>query len=139
MDLNKLRIFKCVADVGQINEASAILKMAASNISQNLSTMEKELGCKVFTRHYKGVRLTKEGDLLYETAAKILEEYSFGLSKIKKNHNSSQETLEIATSFGISSSDWFVSNPRTGDEIKIAACKAAGFKAGKPFKDAINA
>tara|TARA_B110000879_G_scaffold134148_1_gene175634 strand:+ start:268 stop:543 length:276 start_codon:yes stop_codon:yes gene_type:complete len=30
-------------------------------------------------------------------------------------------------------------NPRTGDEIKIAACKAAGFKAGKPLKDAINA
>jgi DNA-binding protein HU-beta len=30
-------------------------------------------------------------------------------------------------------------NPRTGDEIKIAACKAAGFKAGKPLKDAVNA
>jgi DNA-binding protein HU-beta len=30
-------------------------------------------------------------------------------------------------------------NPRTGDEVKIAACKAAGFKAGKPFKEAINA
>ncbi len=30
-------------------------------------------------------------------------------------------------------------NPRTGDEIKIAACKAAGFKAGKPLKEAINA
>ncbi len=30
-------------------------------------------------------------------------------------------------------------NPRTGDAIKIAACKAAGFKAGKPLKDAINA
>jgi DNA-binding protein HU-beta len=29
-------------------------------------------------------------------------------------------------------------NPRTGDEIKIAACKAAGFKAGKPLKEAIN-
>jgi len=29
-------------------------------------------------------------------------------------------------------------NPRTGDAIPIAACKVAGFKAGKPLKEAIN-
>ena len=29
-------------------------------------------------------------------------------------------------------------NPRTGDEIKVAASKAPVFKAGKAFKDAIN-
>jgi DNA-binding transcriptional LysR family regulator len=108
MDLNKLKIFKCVADVGQINESASILKMAASNISQSLSAMERELGCKIFTRHYKGVRLTDEGKLLYESTIKILEEYSFGLSRIRKNHKTAQETLEISTSFGISSSDWFV-------------------------------
>ncbi len=29
-------------------------------------------------------------------------------------------------------------NPRTGDTIQIAACKAAGFKAGTELKKAIN-
>lgn len=29
-------------------------------------------------------------------------------------------------------------NPRTGQEIKIAASKAPGFKAGKGLKDALN-
>ena len=29
-------------------------------------------------------------------------------------------------------------NPRTGEEIKIAASKAAAFKAGKALKDSIN-
>ena len=29
-------------------------------------------------------------------------------------------------------------NPRTGDEIKIAASKVPGFKAGKGLKDAVN-
>ncbi|MCQ2914785.1 MAG: HU family DNA-binding protein [Alphaproteobacteria bacterium] len=29
-------------------------------------------------------------------------------------------------------------NPRTGKEIKIAACKAPKFKAGKTLKDALN-
>jgi DNA-binding protein HU-beta len=29
-------------------------------------------------------------------------------------------------------------NPRTGDAIQIAAFKVAGFKAGKPLKEAIN-
>ena len=30
-------------------------------------------------------------------------------------------------------------NPQTGAEIKIAACKAPQFKAGKALKDAVNA
>ena len=30
-------------------------------------------------------------------------------------------------------------NPQTGAEIKIAACKATKFKAGKALKDAVNA
>lgn len=29
-------------------------------------------------------------------------------------------------------------NPRTGEDIKIAACKAPAFKAGKALKDAVN-
>ena len=28
--------------------------------------------------------------------------------------------------------------PRTGEEVKIAACKAPAFKAGKALKDAVN-
>ena len=29
-------------------------------------------------------------------------------------------------------------NPRTGASVKIAACKAPAFKAGKALKDAVN-
>ena len=29
-------------------------------------------------------------------------------------------------------------NPRTGEEVKIAACKAPAFKAGKALKDKVN-
>ena len=29
-------------------------------------------------------------------------------------------------------------NPRTGEEVKITACKAPAFKAGKALKDAVN-
>ena len=29
-------------------------------------------------------------------------------------------------------------NPRTGEELKIAACKAPAFKAGKALKDSVN-
>lgn len=29
-------------------------------------------------------------------------------------------------------------NPRTGEAVKIAACKAPAFKAGKALKDAVN-
>ena len=29
-------------------------------------------------------------------------------------------------------------NPRTGEPVTVAACKAPAFKAGKAFKDAVN-
>ncbi|MBE6598434.1 MAG: HU family DNA-binding protein [Ruminococcaceae bacterium] len=29
-------------------------------------------------------------------------------------------------------------NPRTGEKVKIAACKSPAFKAGKALKDAVN-
>ena len=29
-------------------------------------------------------------------------------------------------------------NPKTGETIKVAACKVPAFKAGKAFKDAVN-
>lgn len=108
MDLNKLKVFKCVAEVGQINESSSLLRMTSSNISQTLAAMETELGYKLFTRHYRGVRLTHEGTVLYDSVNKILEEYSFALSILNKNNTSEKEILSISTSFGISSSDWFV-------------------------------
>jgi len=107
MDLNKLKIFKCVADVGQINLASQQLKVASSAISTSISNLESELECQLFTRHYKGMKLTNQGKKLYIFSKKILWEVGSFIEDIKEDGNTVKGELVIATSQGISSSNWF--------------------------------
>ena len=110
MDINKLRIFKCVADLGGISVASSELKMRQSSISTALSSLESELGYKVLQRHYRGMSLTKKGERLYKYAKKTLEDFEFFLnSAVKEDSEDAIEgVLTVATSFGISASDWFI-------------------------------
>jgi len=107
MDLNKLKVFKCVADMGQINIASQHLKIASSAISISISNFESELGCQLFTRHYKGMKLTSQGKKLYIFSKKILCEVDYFLDDIKEEGDTVKGELIIATSQGISSSNWF--------------------------------
>ena len=110
MDLNKLRIFKCVADLGGINAAASELKIRQSSISLAMSSLESELGYKILQRHYRGMNMTVMGKLFYEFSRKTLADYDDLLKKTSTvTENAPIEgTVTIATSFGISASDWFI-------------------------------
>ncbi len=106
MDLNKLKVFKCVAEVGKINIASSELKIASSAISVAISNLESDLDVKLFTRHYKGMKLTKHGQSLYASAKKIFDEVDTVTKFLHSEKNEETFKLTIATSHGIASSNW---------------------------------
>lgn len=110
MDLNKLKIFKCVADMGGFTAAASELKMRQSSISATIYSLENQLGYKILQRHYRGMILTDKGKKLYEFSKKTILEYDHFL--VSTNEESDAHKIEgvitIATSFGISSSDWFI-------------------------------
>tara|TARA_R110002095_G_scaffold133205_2_gene115623 strand:+ start:595 stop:1467 length:873 start_codon:yes stop_codon:yes gene_type:complete len=110
MDLHKLKIFKCVADMGGINISASELKMRQSSISTAISSLEAELGYKILQRHYRGMALTKMGKKFYEFAKKTLLEYEVFLASTEEvvGDVKIEGALTIATSFGLSASDWFV-------------------------------
>ncbi len=110
MDLNKLKVFHAVAKFGALNLAATELKMRPSSISVAISNFEKEINCKLFQRHYRGMKLTLEGEKLYRSSKLIFDEFEFALKDLSRKNTNLKKELKISTSWGIASSNWFVEN-----------------------------
>lgn len=64
--LSSYHIFNAVAETGNISKAAKALYISQPAISRAVSRLEKNLSVKLFIRNSRGVRLTEEGELLYE-------------------------------------------------------------------------
>lgn len=60
------RIFKTVAEAGQISKAAKLLFISQPAVSQSIKALEAQLSCQLFKRTPKGVALTQEGMLFYQ-------------------------------------------------------------------------
>jgi len=72
MDLRRLRYFVAVAEEGHVTRASEGLGMAQAPLSQQIKTLERELGAQLFRRRPRGVELTDAGAALLVEARAIL-------------------------------------------------------------------
>jgi DNA-binding transcriptional LysR family regulator len=72
MDWDKLRIFHAAAEAGSFTHAGDILRMSQSAVSRQVSALEKDLGIALFHRHARGLVLTEQGEMLFRTAAEVM-------------------------------------------------------------------
>ncbi|MEY8352435.1 selenium metabolism-associated LysR family transcriptional regulator [Lachnospiraceae bacterium 54-53] len=73
MNLKQLEAFVCVAEVKSFSAAAKKLYITQPTVSAHISTLEKELGARLFVRTTKEVELSREGELLYDNARKMLQ------------------------------------------------------------------
>ena len=66
MDLTKLRYFTTAAECGSFSETARRLYTSQPNISKQISSLEGEIGAKLFLRDRHTVRLTRAGEYFYE-------------------------------------------------------------------------
>ena len=59
------RIFYYVAKYGNISKAAKVLLSSQPNVTRTIKNLEGELGCTLFSRTSRGMRLTPEGERLY--------------------------------------------------------------------------
>ncbi len=64
MDLQLLRAFLAVAELGSVSAAAEDLGYSQPGLSHRIATLERELGCMLFRRRGGGMTLTHEGQLL---------------------------------------------------------------------------
>lgn len=65
ISLDYYRIFYHTARCGSITKAAELLYSNQPNVTRVIRLLENELGCRLFFRTNRGVRLTQEGKLLY--------------------------------------------------------------------------
>ena len=64
-DLNLLRVFYHVVKTEQISKAAEILNVSQPAISQQIKSLEDQIGFKLFSRSKKGVKLTQEAEEIF--------------------------------------------------------------------------
>jgi LysR family glycine cleavage system transcriptional activator len=65
LNLTGLRAFEAVPRVGSFGKAAAELNLTSTAISHAVRKLEREIGCELFTRRPRPVRLTAEGQTLF--------------------------------------------------------------------------
>ena len=83
MDLRQLKYFVQIAESGNFSRAAEILRIAQPSLSQQIKSLEEELGVKVLVRHARGVTPTEKGQQLYEHARRILQEIDHAKDTIR--------------------------------------------------------
>lgn len=66
ISFDRYKIFACAAECGNITVAAEKLFISQPAVSQTIKQLEEALGCALFLRTPKGVRLTAEGEILYK-------------------------------------------------------------------------
>lgn len=70
-NLNCMRTFVRVADVGSFSEAARQSGVAPSSVSRQVNDLEDDLGVRLFHRSTRKLSLTEAGELYYERVARI--------------------------------------------------------------------
>lgn len=73
MDLQSLRFFRAVAQLGSISKAAKELNYAQSNLTSKIQQLEENLQTTLFYRHNRGTTLTDKGKILLSYTDKIFQ------------------------------------------------------------------
>ncbi|MBQ8850650.1 MAG: LysR family transcriptional regulator [Clostridia bacterium] len=79
------RIFYYVAKCGSFTQAANILMSNQPNLTRAIKSLEASLGCTLLERSNKGVKLTDEGEKLYEDISIAIEHIIAGEERITAN------------------------------------------------------
>ncbi len=75
MDRRHLEYFVAIAELGSFTRAAQSLSIAQPSLSHAIGWFERDLGCELFERHGRGVRLTTAGEALLEPARRALRSF----------------------------------------------------------------
>lgn len=83
-NLEYYRTFFMTATFLSFTQAADHLYLTQSAVSQSVKKLEQELGCSLFIRSSHGLKLTKEGEILYVHVKKAFEELQAGEHELMK-------------------------------------------------------
>ena len=101
--LELYRVFKEVAEVGNITAAAQALYISQSAVSQSIKQLEHDLQTRLFARNSRGVTLTAEGQMLYEYVRSAMGLLETGEEKLSQTRELQMGKLIIGASDTVTS------------------------------------
>ncbi len=128
--LELYRVFKEVADSGNISVAAKNLYLSQSAVSQSIKQLETALQARLFSRSPRGVTLTGEGQMLYQYVRSALGLIATGEDKLSQAQQLLVGSLVIGASDTVTS--WFLTpyldafhRQHPGIRLKITSGRSA--------------
>lgn len=92
------RVFYYVAKYGNVSQAAKLLLNNQPNLTRTIRNLESELGCPLFSRTNRGMKLTPEGERLYAHVRIAFEHIEAGEAELTEARNLQTGTVYIAAS-----------------------------------------
>jgi DNA-binding transcriptional LysR family regulator len=104
MDWDKLRVFHAVAEAGSFTHAGEALNLSQSAVSRQISALEESLSVPLFHRHARGLILTEQGELLFQTAREIFAKLAMAEAMLSESKDRPKGPLKVTTTVAFGSS-----------------------------------
>ncbi len=116
MDWDKLRVFHAVAEAGSFTHAGETLNLSQSAVSRQISALEESLSAPLFHRHARGLILTEQGELLFQTADEVLAKLSQAEAQITDSKEVARGPLTVSATVAFGST-WLT--PRIREFLQL--------------------
>ena len=106
MEIRLLKTFCIAAERGNFTRAAEELGLTQAAVSQQVSLLEKQFPVRLFQRRGRGVRLTRQGQQLYQFAQQILDLVAKATAALKEVESPLSGEFRIAAS--TVPAEWFL-------------------------------
>lgn len=101
VQIQSFRVFCDLAETESFTKSAQINGITQSAVSQQVSSLERQLKCLLIERSKKRFRLTHEGRLLYEGGKQIIQTYDSLLNQLQEAHDVVAGSIRVATIYSI--------------------------------------
>lgn len=103
MDIQQLKYFKAVAEIGKISEAADSLFISAPALSMAISRLEKELGVRLFDRTNNRIVLNRQGEIFLRYVKRTLTELEYTKTELRHSLTVNRHHVSLAC---VSATQW---------------------------------
>ena len=101
VQIQSFRVFCDLAETESFTKAAQINGITQSAVSQQVSSLERQLKSLLIERSKKRFRLTHEGRLLYEGGKQIVQTYDALLNRLQEARDVVSGSIRVATIYSI--------------------------------------